>query len=106
MTNELKKAIETVKAYLDMDSDVDSEYLNAQRTIIQALELANKALEQTERIVNLVKELHLEDVSQKDFDNMFYLQSVKEVKEEMWRMYCFAEDVRYTLMEESEDKEQ
>lgn len=38
MTNELKKAIETVKAYLDMDSDVDSEYLNAQRTIIKALE--------------------------------------------------------------------
>lgn len=38
MTNELKKAIEIVKAYLDMDSDVDSEYLNAQRTIIQALE--------------------------------------------------------------------
>lgn len=38
MTNELKKAIETVKSYLDLDSDVDSEYLNAQRTIIQALE--------------------------------------------------------------------
>lgn len=38
MTNELKKAIEIVKSYLDMDSDVDSEYLNAQRTIIQALE--------------------------------------------------------------------
>ena len=38
MTNELKKAIEIVKAYLDIDSDVDSEYLNAQRTIIQALE--------------------------------------------------------------------
>ena len=38
MTHELKKAIEIVKAYLDMDSDVDSEYLNAQRTIIQALE--------------------------------------------------------------------
>lgn len=38
MTNEIKKAIETVKAYLDMDSDVDSEYLNAQRMIIQALE--------------------------------------------------------------------
>lgn len=38
MTNELKQAIETVKEYLDMDSDVDSEYLNAQRTIIQALE--------------------------------------------------------------------
>ena len=38
MTNEIKKAIEIVKAYLNMDSDVDSEYLNAQRTIIQALE--------------------------------------------------------------------
>jgi hypothetical protein len=38
MTDEIKKAIEIVKAYLDMDSDVDSEYLNAQRTIIQALE--------------------------------------------------------------------
>ena len=38
MTNELKKAIETVKEYLDIDSDVDSEYLNAQRTIIDALE--------------------------------------------------------------------
>lgn len=38
MTNEIKKAIETVKAYLDMDSDIDSEYLNAQRTIIKALE--------------------------------------------------------------------
>lgn len=38
MTNELKKAIEIVKGYLDMDLDIDSEYLNAQRTIIQALE--------------------------------------------------------------------
>ena len=38
MTNELKQAIDTVKSYLDMDSDVDSEYLNAQRTIINALE--------------------------------------------------------------------
>ena len=38
MTDKLKQAIETVKEYLDMDSDVDSEYLNAQRTIIQALE--------------------------------------------------------------------
>lgn len=38
MTNELKKAIETIKAYLDLDSDIDNEYLNAQRTIIQAIE--------------------------------------------------------------------
>lgn len=65
--------------------------------VSEALELATKALDQTERIATLVNELHLEDVSPKDFDNMFYLQSVKEVKEEMWRMYCFAEDVSYTL---------
>lgn len=96
------KAREVLKELKDYTEDLPHY---APDEVSEALELANKALEQTERIVNLVKELHLEDVSQKDFDNMFYLQSVKEVKEEMWRMYCFAEDVRYTLMEESEEKE-
>lgn len=65
--------------------------------ITKALQMAIKALEQTERIAKLVKELDLADISPEYFDDMFYLQSVKEVKEEMWRMYCFAKDVDYTI---------
>lgn len=82
--NELKLYVEDLHSYSADD-------------VSETLEFVIKALEQMERIAMLVNELHLEDVSPKDFDNMFYLQSVKEVKEEMWRMYCFAEDVGYTL---------
>ena len=88
------KASEVLKELKDYTEDLP-HYSNDE--VSEALELATKAVDQTERIATLVNELHLEDVSPKDFDNMFYLQSVKEVKEEMWRMYCFAEDVSYTL---------
>lgn len=90
------KASEVLKELKDYTEDLPHY---SPDEVSEALELATKALDQAERIATLVNELHLEDVSPKDFDNMFYLQSVKEVKEEMWRMYCFAEDVSYTLNE-------
>jgi hypothetical protein len=63
----------------------------------EALEIAIKALEQTARIAKLVNKLNLAEILPKDYDNIFYLQSVREVKEEMWRMYRFAKDVSDTL---------
>lgn len=57
MTKELKKAIETVKAYLDMDSDINSEYLNAQRTIIQALEQQPKPMEKFDDVKTHIQRL-------------------------------------------------
>lgn len=96
MTNEeASNTLKSLKEYYN-DKNEDS-YVGFDNEDNEALDLAIKALEQTERIAKLVNELHLEDVSPKDFDNMFYLQSVKEIKEEMWQMYCFAEDVGYTL---------
>ena len=89
---EIKDASYSEARYGDKDNHHDEVIKR-----IDAFDMAIKALNQLERIAKLVNELHLEDVSPKDFDNMFYLQSVKEVKEEMWRMYCFAEDVVYTL---------
>ena len=104
MTNENEEARRIL--IQNMESLKANPLVTVDDCLYKAFDTAIKALEQTERIAKLVKELHLEDVSQKDFDNMFYLQSVKEVKEEMWRMYCFAEDVSYTLdTAESEDKE-
>lgn len=85
----IEEAKEIIKQFRDRQGNSSDD--------IEAFDMAIKALNQLERIAKLVNELHLEDVSPKDFDNMFYLQSVKEVKEEMWRMYCFAEDVVYTL---------
>ena len=85
----IDEAREIIKQFRDRQGNSSDD--------IEAFDMAIKALNQLERIAKLVNELHLEDVSPKDFDNMFYLQSVKEVKEEMWRMYCFAEDVVYTL---------
>lgn len=85
----IEEAREIIKQFRDRQGNSSDD--------IEAFDMAIKALNQLERIAKLVNELHLEDVSPKDFDNMFYLQSVKEVKEEMWRMYCFAEDVVYTL---------
>ena len=97
MKNEtVRQEIESLDYYLQNHTNDYGEESH------MAMMMAIKALDQTERIAKLVNELDLEKVLPKDFDNMFYLQSVKEIKEEMWRMYCFAEDVSYTLMEESE----
>ena len=89
MTNE--KAKEVLQEQIDKyGQEYDAEG-------IEALEIAIKALEQTARIAKLVNELDLAEILPKDYDNIFYLQSVREVKEEMWRMYRFAKDVSDTL---------
>ena len=102
MTDKEANAIEILKAYRQRLKDSPSNLLEAD---IEAFDMAIKAVEQIERISKLVDDLDLAYTLPKDFDDLFYLQSVKEIKEEMWRMYCFAEDVKYNLMAESEDKE-
>ena len=73
--------------------------MNEPRTIYisEALDMAIKALEQTEEITKFVNELNLKDISSLDVDNMLYCMSSKEIKELMWKMYCFAMNVQYTV---------
>ena len=65
--------------------------------ISEALDMAIKALEQTEEITKIVNELDFEDISSLDFSDMLYCMSGKEIKEMMWKMYCFGMDIQYTI---------
>lgn len=60
-------------------------------------QMAIKALEQTEEITKIVNELDFEDISSLDFSDMLYCMSGKEIKEMMWKMYCFGMDIQYTI---------
>lgn len=53
--------------------------------------------EQIERITKLLNELNLDDITSAEFDEMFPKQSINDLKDELWRMYCFAEDVCVTI---------
>ncbi len=53
--------------------------------------------EQIERITKLLNELSLDDITSAEFDEMFPKQSIDDIKDEMWRLYCFAEDVCDTI---------
>lgn len=49
-----------------------------------------------QRITELLKDWDL-SISHKEFEAEFMDQSVNDLKDEMWRMYCFISDVNDTL---------
>lgn len=81
----------------ERDSLKANPMIKVEDYLYEAFDVAIKALEQTEEITKLVNELNLEDISSLAFDNMLYCMSIKEIKEIMWKMYCFAMNVKYTV---------
>ena len=57
------------------------------------------AEEQIKRIEELMNELDLADMTRAEFEEEILKQSINDIKDEMWRMYCFVSDVCYTLNE-------
>lgn len=55
------------------------------------------AEEKMQRITVLLNELDLVDMSREEYEAEFMKQSVNDLKDEMWIMYCFASDVCNTL---------
>ena len=55
------------------------------------------AEEQIKRITKLLNDMDLNDVSYAKFEEMFMKQSINDIRDELWRMYCFTEDVCITL---------
>jgi len=53
--------------------------------------------EQIKRITGLLNELDLDDMCYEEYETEFMKQSVNTIKEEMWRLYCFVNDVCNTL---------
>lgn len=50
-----------------------------------------------ERIEKLVKELDLAEVTKEEFYNEVEEQRLVDIKDEMWELYCFANDVVVTM---------
>lgn len=50
-----------------------------------------------ERIEGLLANLNLDDMSWYDFVNKFEKMSLADLKDEMWKIICFVEDVADTL---------
>lgn len=86
-----EEAIEFGKMWLEINEDCKD---SSTYTFFQ---MAIKALKQTEEITKFVNELNLEDISSLDVDNMLYCMSSKEIKELIWKMYCFTMNVQYTV---------
>lgn len=57
------------------------------------------AEEQIKRIAELMNELDIADMTRAEFEEEILKQSINDIKDEMWRMYCFVNDVCYTLNE-------
>jgi hypothetical protein len=58
------------------------------------------------RLVELSNELKLQEgITREEFKNEFLEESVKDLEEEMWQLYCFASDVIYTLNLKDEEME-
>ena len=55
------------------------------------------AEQKLERIEKLVKELDLAEVTKEEFYNEVEEQSLIDIKDEMWELYCFANDVVVTM---------
>lgn len=55
------------------------------------------AEEQIERITKLLNDMSLDTITRTEFEEGFSEQSINEIKDEMWRLYCFASDVCDTL---------
>lgn len=50
-----------------------------------------------QRISELLNDMALADMRREEYEAEFMKQSVNDLKDEMWRMYCFASDVCNTL---------
>ena len=55
------------------------------------------AEQKMERIEKLVKELDLVEVAKEEFYSEVEEQSLVDIKDEMWELYCFANDVAVTM---------
>ena len=55
------------------------------------------AEEQIQRITGLLNALDLADMCREEYEEEFMNQSVNDIKDEMWQLYCFASDVCNTL---------
>lgn len=55
------------------------------------------AEQKLERIKNLIKESALADVSKDDFYNEIEEQRLVDIKDEMWELYCLAQDIENTI---------
>lgn len=55
------------------------------------------AEEQIKRITKLLNDMSLDTITRTEFEEEFPNQSINEIKDEMWRLYCFASDVCDTL---------
>lgn len=53
--------------------------------------------ERIERISELLKKLDLAELTYDEFDELFPEESINDIKEELWLMYCFASDVCVTI---------
>lgn len=95
MTNEEAKMI--IERMIPKPSRGDGKLI-AHLMTAEALNLAIKSLEQTEKIIKKANEL---DISQQDFENMLRVLPDSEIpdtiKDTVWKMYCFTVDVQYTV---------
>ena len=55
------------------------------------------AEEQIKRITELLNDLSLDDVSREEYEKEIMKQSLNDIIDELWMLYCFVEDVCYTL---------
>lgn len=55
------------------------------------------AEERIKRITGLLNDLDLDAMCYEEYETEFMKQSVNNLKDEMWRLYCFASDVCDTL---------
>lgn len=53
--------------------------------------------EQIKQITELLNDMSLDDVSYAKYEEMFMKQSINDIKDELWKLYCFAENVCNTL---------
>lgn len=53
--------------------------------------------EQIKRITGLLNDLNLNDISREDFEKEIMDNSINDIMDELWRLYCFAKDIAYIL---------
>ena len=63
------------------------------------------AEEKIKKITELFTNLNLDDMCYEEYEAAFVEQSVNDLKDEMWRLYCFASNVGYTLISKSQERE-
>ena len=77
-----------------------------QANTYEALFMGMQSLAQIKRVKELVKELNLEEVATKDeFYTDIDKNSINEIRDIMWKFYCFACDVSDTLFLYKKDSE-